>query len=606
VPGVTYGNAAQVAAGALGGLPARRSGVSTVLIREDRMAAPVFASRFADGAWVAVLHRDAAGATTIARDGDVVDGGETLVDARLRSGSLGGTTTPSGLELGMWFPGTEGEHTYSTGGLPLGQPRAWRRRFHPVVDGLEQRYGLTWTFGAAESFPAMCAQVWRATWRALEPRTEVADLAAVVRSTMTVLSGQVRTVDGRTGVPLEADAVATAPDGTEDTSAVMGFVGANTDAGHLMLRTADRLGGRAGRELRAQGLAILDTFATIPLDPPAGEGFDVATGSLTTYRTFAGRPAVYARSVAEGCLATLRAALWEAGRGIDHADWRAWTRSGGDWLVAQQRTDGSLPRAWEAGTGAVLDPSRSAAYAVVPFLVALTDATGDRRYARAALGAGEHVWRTVGAAGAYAGATLDNPDVVDKEAAMLAAEAFLALHDATAERVWLDRAVSAASLAETWTYLWDVPMPDDAVDGDLHWKRGVPTTGHQLITTGASMTDGFLAVNASTFARLWTATGDPHWLDVARLVTHGTTTMLALDGRTFDLRGPGWQQEHWCFGGRRGYGLNRRWLPWVAVAHVGGVVRLEDLGADVAAAVLHPDGAPTTDMTRHGEAVPTA
>ncbi|BDZ45142.1 hypothetical protein [Naasia aerilata] len=246
---------------------------------------------------------------------------------------------------------------------------------------------------------------------------------------------------------------------------------------------------------------------------------------------------------------------------------------------------GSLPRAWEAGTGRPLDVSDSAAYVVVPFLAALATATAERRYLDGAIAAADYGWNAGGSSGWYAGATLDNPDVVDKEAAILSAEGFLDLWEATGDRRWLDRALSAASVAETWIYIWNVPMPVDA-EADIHWKRGVSTIGHQLITTGCSMTDGFLAVNASAFARLYRETEDDHWLAVARLVTHGTTTMLARDGRLFDLRGPGWQQEHWSFSPRRGYGLNRRWLPWVPVAHVRGIHRVEDLGERLADRVL--------------------
>jgi uncharacterized protein YyaL (SSP411 family) len=225
---------------------------------------------------------------------------------------------------------------------------------------------------------------------------------------------------------------------------------------------------------------------------------------------------------------------------------------------------------------------------VVPFLTALSSVTGESKYLDAAVRGGEFGWNDAGCAGAYAGATLDNPDVVDKEAAILSAEGFLDLFDVTGDQRWLARAQSAATVAASWIYLWNVPMPVDADAGALHWKPGVPTVGHQLITTGCSMADGFLAVNASAFARLFAATGEQRWLDVARLVVHGSTSMLALTDRTFDLRGPGWQQEHWSFAPLRGFGLNRRWLPWVAVAHIRGVHRVEDLGPAIADLVLKP------------------
>ena len=64
--------------------------------------------------------------------------------------------------------------------------------------------------------------------------------------------------------------------------------------------------------------------------------------------------------------------------------------------------------------------------------------------------------------------------------------------------------------------------------------------------------------------------------------------MLALPGRTFDLHGPGWQQEHWCLAIPRGRGLSRNWLPWVPVANVEGILRIEDLGQEAADLVLMP------------------
>jgi hypothetical protein len=126
-------------------------------------------------------------------------------------------------------------------------------------------------------------------------------------------------------------------------------------------------------------------------------------------------------------------------------------------------------------------------------------------------------------------------------------------------------------------------MPLDADDAGLHWKKGVATAGQQLIAAGVSMCDGFLAMNAAAFAAVGRLCHDPHFLDVARLVTFGTKGMLARAGECFDLCGVGWQQEHWCFAVRRGFGLNRNWLPWVSVASVEGILRLADLGVDLGA-----------------------
>jgi hypothetical protein len=51
--------------------------------------------------------------------------------------------------------------------------------------------------------------------------------------------------------------------------------------------------------------------------------------------------------------------------------------------------------------------------------------------------------------------------------------------------------------------------------------------------------------------------------------------MLALPGRTYDLAGPGWQQEGWNLTPPRGIGWHRHWLPWIAASHLTGIVELE-------------------------------
>ena len=73
----------------------------------------------------------------------------------------------------------------------------------------------------------------------------------------------------------------------------------------------------------------------------------------------------------------------------------------------------------------------------------------------------------------------------------------------------------------------------------------MPTAGLQLISTGHSLVDAYMAFDVDEFAQLYQLTGDAHYLDVARLLLHNTKNMLALPGRTYDLGEPGWQQEHW-------------------------------------------------------------
>jgi uncharacterized protein YyaL (SSP411 family) len=226
----------------------------------------------------------------------------------------------------------------------------------------------------------------------------------------------------------------------------------------------------------------------------------------------------------------------------------------------------------------VKEESGTSSYNPVPLLVKLSEVTGQRKYLDSAIRSADYVWANYGSRGVFVGGATDNPNIVDKEAGMLSLEAFLTLYENTKEPKWLERARAAGNYAETWIWIWNVPMPIDAKDSDLGWKHGVPTTGAQGITALASGgVDQYLSWAVPCYARLYKYTDDAHYLDVARVLLHDTKSMLALPGRTYDLLGPGWQQEHWSMGTNRGVGAHRSWLPWVSVNHLHGITGLEEV-----------------------------
>ena len=163
---------------------------------------------------------------------------------------------------------------------------------------------------------------------------------------------------------------------------------------------------------------------------------------------------------------------------------------------------------------------------------------------------------------------------------MLSLEAFLSLYDATRDPVWLQRAGAAADFAESWIWIWNLPMPLDANDADLRWKQGVPTIGGQGITAlHVGSMDEYLDWSAASYAKLFNLTRDPHYLEVARLLLHCTKSMVALPGRTYDLKGIGWQQEGFRMGpggAGRGTSGHRFWLPWISANHLYSITGLEE------------------------------
>jgi len=582
-PGMLYGHGTHVRDVAIGGTAHYREGVRQVRIREDRLPAPLFGLRFADGSSAALLHEAPEGDTTAADSLDV-ESTEAQIDERFRFASLGGAEEEGRVTLGVWFPGTEGETTYRGDIFPGGQLRQWRRRYHPVRDGVTQQYRVSLRFRERESFAALATESWRWAWTTLAPQVAVQDIGAAREALVSMLADRVRYVPDdaapngpMAGIPLALNILTGEPPTAARLRAVMGFCGRNTDSAYYLLREAARQDGAVAERFRRLGTDILETFVRLRMAPPEAEGFRLDDGTLTAsqFREMK-HGTIHLRALAEGCKAMLRAWRLEREAGRDHAHWLRWCVDFGDWLLTQQDAGGAFPRAWEAGTGAIGEESLRSTHNAVAFFVLLSECTRERRYLEAAQRAGDFSWESGHKDGEFVGGTLDNPDVVDKEAGTLSLEAYLALYEATREQKWLDRGRAAGDFAETWIYCWNVPIPADDDPARLHWKPGATTVGLQLIATGHTLVDQYMAWDVASYAKLWKYTGDAHYLEVARILLHNTKTMLAVPGRTFDLIGPGWQQEHWSLAPRRGYGMHRLWLPWVSCSHLEGIALLED------------------------------
>ncbi|MFZ5832168.1 MAG: glycoside hydrolase family 76 protein, partial [Planctomycetota bacterium] len=561
-------------------------GSYTVRIREDRLPAPLLAAHFGDGSTLAVLDARPDGRTTN-EDGMSIAPG-VLVDERFRFGAIGGEERDTGLSLGYWFPGTEGEETYLGNTYPGGQLHQWRRRYHPIRDGHEQSYDVAFRIARDGSFPACMAATWRWAWKALDPQVNPHDIDVARRSLVDLLAANVEEAGECVGPPNAISCVPAEHHKADKT--VMGFTGKALESAEFLLAEGRLDGTQRGARLRGVAEKIIATFLRLKIAPPEGEGFYFDSGEIATARGHRKLPEVYLRSFGDDVKALLRAYAREKRAGHDHPEWLTWTRQFGDWLLTQQQPTGGFPRSWLPPDGVVYSDSPNSSFNAIPLLVQLYGFTKEAKYLDAARRAGDFCWTNGQSQGRFVGGTIDNPDVLDKEAGTLSLEAYLALYEATRERKWLDRATAAADYAETWIYVWNVPMPDDADNVALHWKRGVPTVGLQLIASGHSLVDAYMAFDVDEYARLYKYSGDPHYLDVARILLHNTKAMLALPGRAYDLPAPGWQQEHWSLAPRRGVGLHRLWLPWVATSHLNGIFGLTEFDRSLYQKLSEPAG----------------
>lgn len=567
-PGMIYGSTDNITKVAIGG---EQAGLIT-WIREDRLPAPLFGIQYKDGTSVSILNSKPDGNTTKedSRDLQVKD----MIDERFKFGSLGVQEKNDNIEYGYMWPGSEGAVTYRGKTYPGGQLNKWRRRYHPLNDGFTQQYEVAFRFGKNEAeFTNYYTNAWRWAWKILKPQVNVQDIEASRRSLIDMLGDRVETINGLSGISKAMPAVKNTV--TPNRVTVMGFVGKALECSNFLLQDAGRGESPADRKHREDAINIINSFVKkIKLSPPDGEGFNMLTGETVMNRPQDKK--MYLRSFGDDLKSLLRAVKREKANGIMHEDWLIWAKSFGDWLLPQQSADGGFPRGWDQATGKIVDASKQSSYSVIPYLLLLTELTGQPQYKQAAIKAGDFCWNSGQNNGLFVGGTLDNPNVIDKEAGTLSLEAYLDLYDSTQDKNWIKRAKIAANFAETWIYIWNIPMPEDESDAELPWKKGVSTIGSQLISTGHSLTDQYMAFDVDEYAKLAVKGNDKHYLDVARILLHNTKGMLALPGRTYDLLGPGWQQEHWSLAPMRGYGLHRAWLPWVSTSHLNGIFGLEE------------------------------
>ncbi|HEX5399878.1 MAG TPA: hypothetical protein VFY06_12615 [Verrucomicrobiae bacterium] len=573
IPGALYGDPTYDGARSPGGT--LNYAAHRLIMREDILPAPMFGISFSNGASLTMLDPAPRGDTT---EEETRLAKPVIIDARLQFGALGVTQNSNGpIVLSFTYPGTSDSLGGGRGGPP---GRRWIRRYHPITQGFTQSYRLSFRFGQNESFRDLTRNSWRWAWNTLKPPIYYINVAQMRRVLIDNVEAQVNTIDGRTAMPFVVYTLATNKVQWNYTMVAMGFVGKDIECADQLLREGDRDQTERGQKMRQSGLAIISTLIkALPTVPLQGTGFDLATGKPWTgeHQEWV---APWLRNATESMRVLMRAYRREKALGREHPEWFNWVKQYVDWLILQQRKDGSFPRRWVAGSNEVAEPTGTTSYAPVPLLVLMTKETGDPQYQQAAIRAADYIWTNFGSRGFYVGGASDNPNITDKEAGMLSMEAFLSLYDATKESKWLERAEAAANYAETWIWIWQVPMPVDATNAQLDWKKSAPAIGFQGITAmNSGSVDEYLDWAVPSYAKLYNLTKDPHYLDVARLLLHDTKQMVSLPGREYDMRGTGWQQEGWRMGpggAGRGVGGHRFWLPWISANHLYGITGLEE------------------------------
>ncbi|MBJ6362673.1 hypothetical protein ACFOQM_15615 [Paenibacillus sp. GCM10012307] len=337
-----------------------------------------------------------------------------------------------------------------------------------------------------------------------------------------------------------------------------GFTGRQIHAAHEMAR-------RNGGEWWDKGKKVIDFFVDRCTTPSGWmytlfeveedrpfHSFGDPTAPKLHYVSHGDVRGNYLRLMVEPAFDLLTAYQRYREEGRIETKWYDAVKRFGNFLVNVQNGDGSWYRAFQPdGTPLKNEPgfgddefsSKSGTAIPIMFLVALwREEPGEgMKYLRAAINASEYVLSNFVQRNHYQGGTLDNPNIIDKEAVQYTMAALYTLYNHTCEERYLKGAVRAARLFVTWNYIWTAPtMPGTS----LHNQR-FNTVGCGGINSiwGGGVVDIYSLFFIRELHGIGKAAGEPFFCQMAAWIANGCQQMLSYPGDQMGFADIGMQPE---------------------------------------------------------------
>lgn len=628
-PAVWYDQNSYVPATWFGGSGTR--GKSSIYWRETRAGLPlVMMQDPGTGTSLTVAHIGDAPSSNIVETPN--DNGRWLVSDDIRYGSLGvQKTDTSSTAIGFIYPANETMQDTS-------DTVKWIHRSN-LISNRQQQYTMLLSLGvegasltngdvATRDINAAMADSWRMVYNLMRPASyRTVEPEAVFNAGIGLIFDYAKVgahsagFVGQTNLP-------NGPSNSQVQSTnwqyVMGYIGQQIPlAFQLYWRSFDTENEHAHtvKDIRYRAEAILDFWAnrSAPLNGGA-DGKPVLP--LTWYNessdTFSNRAGcdmpIFLRYLGDGMEAMVSAAILARNKDKAHLAWEKSAVNFGHWLVANQRTDdnkvtGYWYRAYTPD-GQPYDPgkactSRRAVNAnggdvrqntthVIRFLTQLAMATDNKddhdAFLGAATRAGKFAIQQTFGLGKYTGGTTDTPNVSDREGAIIALRAALALYDATGDSDWLKWARQAANVAESYTYAYSFKL-NTAAGKSVPLQQQWGSLGMSMIATGQSAADNSASLLSYDLFRLYLfdPTNDAHFLDAAELMESTTkyTTHLPYASQNYSFNHEGLAPEATALFLMQPTQQDDRdkdgnvlpawqWLPWVTNAELDPLQRMQD------------------------------
>lgn len=532
------------------------------LYRNDRIPLPVVMSRNPETGFTLSIVQAGPESRTV-----MADGQGNRIDRGYQFGALGIRKQDNKMQALFAYPGTE-----------EGRRGGFGARSHPVQPHVQHAYTLELCFSRTEDYAAAVKQAWRQAFDRFDPEVLVTDMPRVYDGLIATLLAyyvpSVRTggVYDEPGFPFQVSLKDFKPMGIDYQ---MGFVGMQVATGYCLYREGVV---KNNKQTMAKGKDVLDFWSGKSLTrlgyprswyDPKKDGTDGRFRRHSVLRTTVG-----------GMESLLEAWCFARRNKIYNPAWIGACRKFGDWLAANQNPNGSWFFAYDHtqvvdGRHPATDENKYLTICAVRYLVNLHLATGNEKYKTAALRAGQFCYGQIHDPYAYVACVTDNPQTVDSESGQMALNGFLSLYDLTGEARWLQAAEQAATYAETWVYMQNIPVEEDCNTPTVV-PRDRSMVGQHLIAVGHASADLGFAWNAFNFYRLYLITGDEHYRTVARIAAHNTKQTMNWDGTLYPGQPCGLQLEAFRITvPRRGRGVQTT-LNWNYAAHLDPMLRFED------------------------------
>lgn len=267
----------------------------------------------------------------------------------------------------------------------------------------------------------------------------------------------------------------------------------------------------------------------------------------------------YLRTMTEPMNDLLECYNWYKARGRVHEEWKESILRYADFLVGHQNEDGSWFRAYcpnGEGTDSIDRPDLTGPEALrgqksvtsIPLVflsnvcrMLRSENCSDEKYYQAVCLAGDYVLRDMVAEEHYQGATLDNPNQVDKEAAQYVMAGLCQLYLLTKQEKYLSGAENAAYIFTTWNYIWNAPM----CKGNILYEKGFCTKGMGAINSvwGGGVVDIYSLFHIRELYLIGKLKNHPFMCRMAEWIASATAQILSWPNDDMGFADIGMQPE---------------------------------------------------------------